>query len=342
MQAPRMTFPRTTVFPLLALLQFTSAISAGQKEVAPPGPGKAGWLWPPEESRPTGLIVQIENDLWGGSDENYTSGLRAVYAMESHTFADVETWSLAQIILNPEDIYEEELDEDDRPYAGFLHLGYAVHDLRGEQLRLSYGINLGVVGPSSLGEAAQNAYHDLRDIDRPVGWDEQIKDEPIIQFSHEVQFRPMAEPTGEGWDTDLLVIGAASLGNGFIYAEGGTEVRAGWNLAPRWATSLVSPGMAASSPLPWAEGMVEAPRLRFEAFAGVRGRLVGRDITLDGNTFQDSRSVDKNWAVGDVYAGLGWGYGWFSMTFTETYRTPEFEGQEGGQFFGTLTLNISF
>ena len=303
----------------------------------------------PDPDEFAGLITQIENDLWGGSDENYTSGLRALYAVPSPTEwldADLLTISVAQLIFNPTDIYRKVPDPDDRPYAGYLHLGLALHNIDwGLRRRDSFGLDLGVVGPSSLGESAQKAYHDVKDIDPPIGWEEQIKDEPIAQLSYEIQIRPsyVDTPDRDGWGWDNLVLGAATIGNGFIYAEAGTEVRAGLNLAPRWATSLVSPGAAASSPLPWAEGIVAGkPKLSVETFAGARGRLVGRDITLDGNTFRDSNRLDKNYAVADLYAGAGWGYGWFSMTFTEAYRSPEFEGQDGGQFFGSLTVNIRF
>jgi lipid A 3-O-deacylase len=297
----------------------------------------------------TGFLATIENDLWGGTDDNYTSGLRALYSLPAPRpwlGAELLTVSLTQLIYNPSDIYREVPDPNDRPYSGYLHLGLALHSIdEGLRRRDSFGLDLGVVGPSSLAEDAQNAYHDFRDVQRPTGWENQLKDEPIVQLSYEVQLRPgyVATPRRDGFGWDHLVIAAATAGNAHVYAEAGTELRAGWNLAPRWAVALVAPGPAASSPIPWAQGTRWVhPVLSVEAFAGARARLVARDIALDGNTFRDSPSVDKNIAVADVYAGFGWSYGWFSMTATETYRTEEYEGQDSGQFFGSLTLGISF
>jgi hypothetical protein len=77
-------------------------------------------------------------------------------------------------------------------------------------------------------------------------------------------------------------------------------------------------------------------------FAAVEGRAVARNIFLDGNTFEDSRSVDKKPLVGDLSAGVAlfWSDD-FRMDASATYRTKEFDGQDGNRvIFGGF--NISF
>ena len=77
-------------------------------------------------------------------------------------------------------------------------------------------------------------------------------------------------------------------------------------------------------------------------FAGADIQWVGRNIFLDGNTFEDSRSVEKEpWVAG---ATLGFAvhkgnvvlsYAWFG--FTDHYKT-----QKDNNIFGTIALSIFF
>jgi hypothetical protein len=80
----------------------------------------------------------------------------------------------------------------------------------------------------------------------------------------------------------------------------------------------------------------------FYGFFGVEGRAKARDIFLDGNTFSDSHSVDKNILVGDVFAGIGVRWNQLSVSFTETLRTKEFKDQDDPQPFGALTISYEF
>jgi lipid A 3-O-deacylase len=67
-----------------------------------------------------------------------------------------------------------------------------------------------------------------------------------------------------------------------------------------------------------------------------------RNIFLDGNTFEDSRSVDKKILVGDLEAGIAITFGDVRLAYTHVYRTEEFHGQEDADLFGTLNLTIRF
>ena len=79
-------------------------------------------------------------------------------------------------------------------------------------------------------------------------------------------------------------------------------------------------------------------------YVAAQGRAVGRNIFLDGNTFEDSRSVDKKNLVGDLSAGVAlfWAND-FRMDASATYRTKEFDGQTGDRvIFGGLNLAFGF
>jgi hypothetical protein len=77
-------------------------------------------------------------------------------------------------------------------------------------------------------------------------------------------------------------------------------------------------------------------------FAGVEGRAVARNIFLDGNTFKDSRSVDKEPLVGDLQWGVTLTWQGARLSYTHVWRTREFTTQDGGDQFGSISLSMSF
>jgi hypothetical protein len=77
-------------------------------------------------------------------------------------------------------------------------------------------------------------------------------------------------------------------------------------------------------------------------FAGGEGRAVLHNLFLDGNTFTDSHSVDKKPFVGDVQVGLALQISRLRVTYTQIYRTKEYDGQDSADQFGALSLSYAF
>jgi hypothetical protein len=117
----------------------------------------------------------------------------------------------------------------------------------------------------------------------------------------------------------------------------------GCNLPADFGSSLITPGGGTVAPV-----RMQDPRLAAAShfgvtfFAGVDGRAVARNIFLDGNTFCDSASVDKNYLVADISAGVSVIFKKFKLTYTQVYRTEEFQGQDGGELFGSINLAYTF
>lgn len=78
------------------------------------------------------------------------------------------------------------------------------------------------------------------------------------------------------------------------------------------------------------------------AFGGFDGRAIARNIFLDGNTFEDSRHVDKIPWVGDMQLGLAMAMDRWRLTFTHVFRTREFTTQQHADQFGAINLSIRF
>jgi len=77
-------------------------------------------------------------------------------------------------------------------------------------------------------------------------------------------------------------------------------------------------------------------------FGGTSGRLVFRDIFLDGNTFSDSHNVDGKLLVGDFVLGASLIYNKFKLSYAQVLRTRGFDRQNSGQNFGSISLSYTY
>jgi hypothetical protein len=314
----------------------------------------------------------LDNDLFAESDDGYTNGIRLSFV--SPDLSDFEEdpllpdWlksvnrrlsffrasetdlqrnmvvTVGQQMYTPDEDFIDEtaLVEEARPYAGWLYLGFGYQV--SNYLRLETAVvNIGVVGPASLAEESQNAVHDFRGFDRFQGWDNQLNNELGLQVIYRQKNKLFQQSTQSGWGHDFISHWGGSLGNVATYLETGGEWRFGWQLPRDFGTSSASPGGDNSSP-----GSVFDNRVRKKAFGGVHafvalnGRWVFHDITLDGNTFSDSHSVDKESLVGSASVGVATTlYNW-KLGFSRRFVTDEFKGQLDEYGYGAVTLSYTY
>lgn len=307
-----------------------------------------------------------ENDKYfAGTDQNYTNGLKlSALSTDLRSFTDDSVpapirglsrllgnlvppdkpyklgLSLGQNIYTPEDTLTTAYIPTARPYSAWLYLGVAFQiyhppaEIDGIARLDVFEITAGIVGPSALGREVQNGVHEFIEVDRANGWDNQIHDEPGLNFVYERKYRLSTREARTGWGADFIPHAGLSLGNVFTYANAGFEVRAGYCLPADFGSNLIRPSGDSN-------GQHRQPFNVF-LFAATDGRAVARDITLDGNTFRDSPSIDKKPLVADLYAGLGFGTTHWQLTYAQAYRTIEFEGQDSRSVFGSLSLSFFY
>jgi hypothetical protein len=195
-----------------------------------------------------------------------------------------------------------------------------------------------MVGPAALGEQVQNNYHDLINVPRSLGWDYQIRNEPGVNLVLTRQLRFNWPTPVEGLSVGVVPSASASLGNVHTYAGAGGMLRIGNALDVDFGPPRVRPVSGGSV-------FYDRPAdggFGWYAFVGLEGRVVARDIALDGNTWRDSRSVERNWLVGDASAGLALMYGGARATVTYTVRSEEFTAQRGSAGFASVSLAWTF
>ena len=135
---------------------------------------------------------------------------------------------------------------------------------------------------------------------------------------------------------DIDVNNGFSLGNVLTEASAGLTLRVGSNLGGDYGPPRIRPSLAGAG--------FFAPAGTFSAylFAGVQGRAVARNIFLDGNSFEDSPSVDKKHFVADFQAGVVMQFNDIQLAYTFVTRTKEFETQDDRQTFGALSVSFKF
>lgn len=305
--------------------------------------------------------IVVENDsLSSGADRNYTSGIKLAYVSQieevpdllsparalTRTFSgsDPDFWGVAfgHSIFTPEDINANPAPPDQHPYAGWLYMQVMVGAEEDRPGNLepryldTYELELGITGPSAMGEEAQRGIHEWLGAPDPQGWDSQLNDEVAFAVSFDRRWRPpwaqLSTDVG-GLEFDLTPNAGVTLGTLRTEARLGVAARVGWRLDNDYGPPRVRPSLSgiehfSGGPFSW------------QVFAGVQGRAVAHNLFLDGNTFEDSASVDRNPYVADFQTGLAVSAGSWRLAYTYVWRTEEFETQGGRQDFGAVAISV--
>jgi len=348
-----------------------------------------------ETVRFRGLTARLENDLFANTDRNYTNGVaftvvsrdiagglrteclptairlhaELIKALNPGFWADAGMPAQSQNVVvkfgqsmyTPGDPRRTSLIVDDRPYAGLLYVGLSWNRRRhapqsDSEMLDTREITVGVIGPSSLAEQAQNLVHGVVGSERFLGWDNQLGNEPALQLALDRKFRDF-RGTGSitpGFTSDSIRSLGLRLGNIETSVALGIEGRIGWNLPNDFGTYPIRPGAENRPPSPAsiqgprmdATGTGTGPRAGFHLFGTLEGKLVAYDFSLDGNLLRSSHHVTRRpWvaqaAFGVSAQGIVAGHG-VKLAVMRVYRTREFREQESTHAYGSIALSIGY
>jgi len=294
----------------------------------------------------------FENDLFYHTDRDYTNGIELswspsetasgvlpafISSLIPQPFAQGDnraSYSLGQLMFTPEDTASTDPPTSERPYAGYLYGAYALTNTiesRQDVLR----IQLGMVGPASLAQDSQTFIHRLRGFALPQGWHTQLRDEPGLVISYQRTQNMVSATPGEPSNYDIKAHFGGAIGNVFDYIDAGTVARLGFNMPNDSGPPQIGPALPGS--------YIYEPQKGLGAylFVGIEGRAVGRNIFLDGNSFEYSRSVAKNPLVGDFSVGGAVTFDNYRLSFIHMFRSQEYRAQKGFDEFGTLCLSFN-
>lgn len=311
-------------------------------------------------------LLEENDSLYFNSDKHYTQGLRFSYLTPEigeqddwagpFTFLEDNTPVFApqgadnkisrryalfvgQSFFTPKELSLNPPDPRDRPYAGWLYAGVSLLQESNKHVLENLELDLGVVGPWAFGKEVQNDYHQFIGARHAKGWDSQIGNEPGAMLSYERMWRVTLVPDAD-IGVDIVPGLGATVGNVFTYGEAGALLRVGNYLHADYGPARIRPALSGTD---YFSGDPPSGTIGFYFFAGTQGRVVGRNIFLDGNSFRDSTSVDKKVLVADIQAGFSVFWSTCArLDFSVVQRTDEFEGQHKPDPIGTASFAFSW
>lgn len=215
--------------------------------------------------------------------------------------------TLVQDIYTPHERFDVEKQLDgDRPFAAYLLLGFIkkTYDPR-KRNKIISELQVGVLGPTALGEETQNGIHDLLPTSSRVnGWENQISNSLAVNYSAEFykSFYSLS------W-IEFSGVAKGKLGIPFTHVELGGSLRLGY-------FDSYPNGFEMFSKRRWSTCF----------FAEALGKTVGYNATLQGGVFSSSvYTLDNiNHFVGSYRLGISAVYNLFKLEIATTFNTPEF------------------
>lgn len=305
------------------------------------------------ESELATFSLLFENDVFFNTDRDYTNGVQFAYTTGPDQTKDwaVDTarllpffaptgeartaFALGQNIYTPQDTDLFNPPPTERPYAGFLYGAIGLMEQCPDKTRLDQiQLQLGIIGPASLAEDAQKWVHSIIHNAKPAGWHTQLRDEPGLALIYERSLKLIPPQSVFGLVLDVEPHFGGAVGNVYDYLNTGAMMRLGFNLPDDYGPMRIEPGLPGSN--------FFDPNGGFSVyvFAGVDGRAVARNIFLDGNTWQSSRSVVKKNLVGDLELGAAITFERVRLAFTHVFRTREYRTQMSDDQFGAVSLSF--
>lgn len=305
------------------------------------------------------IKLNTENDAYLEpiTDKYYTAGHSIGFTSEEMDFSDKEisekykflstlgkiglanyprvtrfNIDLSQEIYTPKDITATP-DKFDRPYAGYLYLSLGMSN-RNNEVEEHLWLNVGVVGPYSFAEEVQNFVHEYISHDYLLlGWDTQISNEFALNLYYQIT-RKFLLYKGNIISSDFLLTSDTAVGNVDIHLGANMRFRVGHNLHVDFGVPKVNMSYKASP--------VSSNDFSLYLFLGAGGRLVGRNIFIEGNTFSSGTGLKLNPFVYDFETGITVAYKGFRLSYIYSFKSREFRTQKNNSSNGSILLELSF
>jgi hypothetical protein len=322
------------------------------------------------------LIVENDSTFnFDREDRQYTSGQAILLGVPSPALAGWMADDLglpadraafgfvaAYQLYTPDNIFLDRPSPGQHPYAGVAYLGgFLQRDL--EHAHIDgltefdhLQLDLGVVGPSALGEQVQRVVHEFTGGNEPNGWDSQHPDEPIVQLTYRHKWRfdlwrqhrglitdvPADRATPASWGFDAIPQAGVTAGTLRVQGEASGLLRFGFNLpddfGPAWIDDL--PSATAPRSLP------RGHAVSAYVYGQAGGRVVGWDTVIDGPLYRDATfDAESETLVAFARAGVAVGYRWDDWSveagYGVSFHTDKLVGQQGQHHFAALTLALT-
>jgi lipid A 3-O-deacylase len=283
-------------------------------------------FWIPFHVRPdhdytNGIDLSLElagGPLWASALAPRTA--RCTAAAPADSVCTATTLSFGQKIFTPK-VDGAAPVAGQRPYAGWLYASATAAVQSAARVR-RVGVEVGVTGTPSLGEAVHTTWHRVAGFDEPAGWDNQLAFEPAFRIAYDESVLLADVRSGGVRIATLAPAWGADAGTLHVGAHAGLAVRAGWGVPHPWSAAADRGAGPAS----------------VYALGRVQQNAVARDLFLDGSTFRSSIHVDRRPLVWEHELGGGVRYRGFTVEYRALTRGREYQTQSRPHTWSTFEL----
>lgn len=311
------------------------------------------------------------HDPFDGFDRHYTNGLALVFEDQPAWADDALGWMpfagafsdrhgkpksgvgyvLGHKIFTPADLYATAPIPNDQPYAGYAYAGVFLQREGRYRGRDDAGVldhfelNIGVVGKETLAGPMQTWVHERLGGIEPQGWGNQLDSEVTGQFYYRRKWRYDMEPIESAWlgtlDWQVIPQAGVALGTVYRYIDLGVTARIGYHLNDDFGPGRINDPQSTTGDPTHRDGWSGY------VFGRIGGQVVEHNLFLDGSNYSNpSQSVDRAPLVGEVQAGIAFGYQpapnhRFDMSWGLTFHSETFDSPLNGgvDSYGTLVLS---
>ncbi|MES2567049.1 MAG: lipid A deacylase LpxR family protein [Bacteroidota bacterium] len=290
------------------------------------------------------IRLQYDNDFFSATDRYYTQGIRLTFV---HPVVRYSPLSYALIRLNknalnyyglqieqdcftPKSIRYDTLNYLERPFAATFFVTHSLNSLSTDKkMAMQTQVDLGLIGPCARCEDEQKAIHRSLVNIQPLGWENQIKTNYLINYNVKFEKGLFNKKKRE-------IIGHTALRVGSFY----TDISIG-----------LTARMGFFSPYFSNMGMDKYARHRksnFQFYGILKGNVkgVGYNAPLQGGLFNDQSiyTISNSRITRTVVEGMAgfvFTYKRIGLEYSKFYLSPEFkEGLE--QHWGRCVITFCF
>jgi hypothetical protein len=267
----------------------------------------------------------FDNDIFDYTDYYYTNGISLELYHPAISASPISRilpglknslnyygLALVQNMYTPRKLEELSVRVGDRPFAAYLTIGHQRISLSADSHRkLQSEFVLGIIGPASLGNVAQDIIH----TNTPVGWVNQVKNDFVVNYS--LRFD---QGVYSGNSVEIAVFAGGQAGTLYDNIMAGLFLQIG-KANNRYESIFQTTGHQKQF----------KSRVRYYFALDVKNKLIVYDATMQGGMF-NKESVYKlsgsqvNHYVFIGTASVGLGLGRYSLEAEQVFLTPEFDG----------------
>ncbi len=288
---------------------------------------------------------KTENDAYLAikQDQYYTNGLFLYFRSALKPSERQDTTKIAKKILtvsagqkmyNAQSGYVPNIDYIDRPFAGYLFGSTALQWLLKNENIFRSEIQVGILGPSALGEEAQKLYHDVFGFYELNGWQHQVKDEIALNLILNYD-KLLYRSSSKKVDFSLPV--EARIGNTFSGLKTGILFRTG-SLNPFYHSASTQSNITTYTP----ENVLEK---EFYFFLRPSLDLVIYDATISGGLFRKDKGdviYDTKPLVFSQEIGLSYSKKRWTANFSLLFKTREVKSSAKAHQYGIIDVFFRF